>query len=287
MKLSDTLQGSLWMVLAMLGFALEDMVIKSLAASLPAGQIILIMGLLGMAAFALHARAQGHALWHPGFGTRAMVWRSVAEVAGRLSFAMALVLVPLSLASAILQATPLVVTAGAVLLFGETVGWRRWLAIGIGLLGVLIILRPGVAGFDLAALWAVAGMLGFAGRDLATRAAPMTMSTAQLGILGFAMLAVAGLVLLGAEGRWVAPSPTQWGSLALLALIGAFAYSALTRAMRTGEIGVVAPFRYFRLVIAMGFGVLVFGERPDLWTLVGSVLVVGSGLFTLWRSAKR
>lgn len=283
----DTLRGSLLMALAMAAFAVEDMIIKSVAAAMPTGQVLILFGLGGMVIFAIMARAQGSALWHPGFCTRPLLWRSVAEVSGRLFFTLAIVLAPLSLASAILQATPLVVTAGAVVFFGESVGWRRWLAICVGFLGVLMILRPGLSGFEATSLLAVAGMLGFAGRDLATRAAPKTMSNAQLGLFGFAMLVIAGVILLSWTGGAVWPTFAQSGTLAAAVAVGVLAYMALTGAMRTGEISVVAPFRYTRLVFAMALGIAVFGERPDVMTLLGSALVVGSGIFTLLRNQRQ
>ena len=270
----------------MAAFAVEDMIIKSVAGAMPTGQVLIFFGLGGMAIFAVVARAQGSTLWHPGFCTRPLLWRCVAEVSGRLFFTLAIVLAPLSLASAILQATPLVVTAGAVVFFGETVGWRRWLAICLGFVGVLMILRPGMSGFEATSLLAVAGMLGFAGRDLATRAAPKTMSNAQLGIFGFAMLVIAGAILLIWTGGAVWPTAGQSGALSAAVIVGVLAYMALTGAMRTGEISVVAPFRYTRLVFAMALGVMVFGERPDLMTILGSVVVVASGIFTLLRSQK-
>ncbi|MFW8633588.1 DMT family transporter [Cribrihabitans pelagius] len=282
----ETMRGSLLMVLAMAAFALEDMFLKSAARSLPVGQILILFGLGGMAVFAVMARAQGHSPWHPGFCTRPMLWRSLAEAAGRLCFTLAIALTPLSSASAILQATPLAVAAGAVVFFGERVGWRRWLAIGAGFAGVLLILRPGLGGFELASLFAVAGTLGFAGRDLATRAAPAGMSNAQLGVLGFAMVVAAGVLALAWTGgaRW--PAPGTWGQLACATGIGVIAYNALSAAMRQGEISVIAPFRYTRLVFAMLLGVLVFGERPDALTLLGSAIIVTSGAFTLLRSRK-
>ena len=125
--------------------------------------------------------AQGDPPLPRAFLGRTMVVRSASSCGGRLFYALALALIPLSAASAILQATPLVVVAGAALVFGEKVGWRRWSAVAVGFVGVLMVLRPGVAGFDLLALLAVAGMLGFAGRDLATRAAPRVLSNVQLG----------------------------------------------------------------------------------------------------------
>lgn len=280
----DTFRGSLLMVLAMAAFALEDMFVKSASQSLPVGQILMLFGLGGMILFMVMARAQGQSLLHPEICTRPMVLRSLAEVIGRLCYTLAIALTPLSSASAILQATPLVVAAGAVVFFGEQVGWRRWVAIAIGFCGVLLVLRPGVGGFEPASIFAVIGMLGFAGRDLATRAAPPSVSNYQLGIYGFAMLIVAGAVALGWTGGATWPSPLVWGQLAAATVIGVIAYNALTGAMRSGEISVVAPFRYTRLVFAMVLGVLVFGERPDLWTLIGSGVIVGSGLFTVLRA---
>lgn len=278
-----TFRGSLLMVLAMAGFALEDMFLKSASQSLPVGQLLIVFGLGGMIIFMVMARAQGQRMVHPAICTRPMVLRSVAEVTGRLGYTLAIALTPLSSASAILQATPLVVAAGAVVFFGERVGWRRWVAIAIGFCGVLLVLRPGVSGFEPASIFAVIGTLGFAGRDLATRAAPPSMSNNQLGIYGFAMLVVAGGVALGWTGGASWPSALVWAQLAAATVIGVIAYNALTGAMRAGEISVVAPFRYTRLVFAMVLGVLVFGERPDVWTLVGSVVIVGSGMFTVLR----
>lgn len=286
----DTLRGSLLMVLAMAAFALEDMFLKTVMRELPVGQVLILFGLGGMVIFAIMARAQKQCLWHPGFCTRPLLWRFLAEVTGRLGFTLAIALTPLSTASAILQATPLVVAGGAVVFFGEKVGWRRWLAIGVGFGGVLMILRPGMSGFEMSSLFAVIGTLGFAGRDLATRAAPASMSNLHLGIFGFAMLVIAGVIATAWAGGWtggaVWPTAMAWLHLGLATIIGVIAYNALTGAMRLGEISVVAPFRYTRLIFAMALGIVIFGERPDLFTIMGSIIIVGSGAFTLIRSAK-
>jgi len=283
---SANLRGSLWMVAAMAGFAVEDMFLKSVTTHIPLGQALLIFGLTGAAFFALLTRRAGEALLHPALLSRPLLIRSSFEVAGRLFYSLAIALTPLSTASAILQATPLVVVAGAALLFGESVGWRRWTAITIGFAGVILILRPGVEGFTLLSLVTVAGMIGFAGRDLATRAAPPALSNRQLGFIGMAMLAVAGALILTVTGGAKVPDPTALAHLAGMTAFGIFAYNALTIAMRTGEVSVVTPFRYTRLVFAMIFGILVFHERPDALTLAGSALIVASGLYTLTRSRR-
>jgi drug/metabolite transporter (DMT)-like permease len=182
-----------------------------------------------------------------------------------------------------LQATPLVVVLGAALIFGESISWRRWALIVLGFVGVLIILRPGLEGFSALSLLALVAMAGFAGRDLATRAAPLTLSNAQLGVTGFIMLALSGAIILAVTGRVALPSPAAWGLLAGASLFGILAYAALTQAMRTGAVGSVTPFRYARLVFAVVLGVGVFGERPDAATLAGSAIIVACGVILLTK----
>jgi drug/metabolite transporter (DMT)-like permease len=274
------------MIAAMAGFAVEDMFLKTAARALPVGQILMIFGSAGMICFVLLAKAQGARLITPALLSPAILLRAASEVAGRLFYTLALALTPLSSASAILQATPLVVVAGAALIFKERVGWRRWSAIGVGFIGVLIILRPGLDGFTPLSILAVLGMLGFAGRDLATRAAPKTISNLTLGVYGFAMMVPTGAALLAWTGGAVWPSPTTAATLAAATLFGVAGYYALTAAMRVGEVSLVTPFRYSRLLFALILGALVFAERPDAATLIGSAIIVASGIYTLLRGRR-
>ena len=274
-------RGSLYMTISMAGFAVDDSFIKAAARGMPLGQILVFMGLAGVLWFGAQARRAGHPPVPRAALSRTMAIRSGFEVAGRLFYALALALTPLSVASAILQATPLVVVLGAALLFHERVGAARWLAIMAGFAGVLVILRPGFAGFDALSLLALAGMLGFAGRDLATRAAPPAVSYAQLGVAGFAMLGLSGLIILGFQGPPVWPPVTDLALMCGAAAFGIFGYACLTTAMRTGEVSAVTPFRYTRLVFAMIIAALAFGERPDLPTLAGAAIIVACGLFIL------
>ncbi|MBW6505214.1 MAG: DMT family transporter [Rhodobacteraceae bacterium] len=282
----SNLRGSVLMVAAMGGFALEDMFIKRAAQALPVGEILMIFGLGGTLAFIALALRRGERVLHPAIATWPILVKSVCEVAGRLGYTLAIALTPLSNASAILQATPLVVVAGAALIFGEKVGWRRWAAIAAGFAGVLIILRPGMEGFVAASLFTVLGMLGFAGRDLATRAAAPVLSNVQLGIYGFVMLIPTGAAMLAFTGGGALPAPPELLGLALATLFGVAAYYGLTAAMRMGEVSVITPFRYTRLIFALGLGVLVFGERPDTPMLIGSAIIIASGLYTLARARK-
>ena len=287
MIMNDNLRGAVFMVASMAGFAVEDMFLKAASRQMPVGQVMLIVGLSGMIVFAAMSILRGEPPLPRGVIHPALLVRSVFEIAGRLFYSLAIALTPLSTTSAILQATPLLVVACAAAMFGERVGWRRWTAVGVGFVGVLIILRPGLDGFSVMSLLALAGMIGFAGRDLATRAAPRILSNRQLGLAGFAMLALAGAISLAWTGGAHLPGPSGLGLLAATATFAILGYHALTSAMRTGEVSFVTPFRYTRLVFTMVLAVLVFGERPDAATLVGSALIVASGLYALARANRR
>lgn len=282
MALTDNQRGAVYMTASMAGFAVEDVFVKAAAHSLPLGQVLLTIGLSGMLVFAAMAARQGEALLPPAFLSRPMLIRCGFEITGRLFYGLAITLTALSTTSAILQATPLVVVAGAALVFGEKVSPQRWFAVLVGFAGVLVILRPG-SDFSALSLLAVIGLLGFAGRDLATRAAPKGLSNRQLGALGFAMLATAGAILLAFSGGAHVPSGIALLHLAGGTVFGMLGYHALTYAMRTGEVSAVTPFRYTRLVFAMVLAKALFGERPDLATWIGAALVVGSGIYALTR----
>lgn len=280
----DNLRGAAIMVLAMLGFAIEDAVIKGLSGTLSIGQIIGMLGLGGGIVFAVICRTQGQPLWTRGFLAPAVIIRNLAELTGAVGFVTALSLIPLSTASAILQAGPLLVTLGAALFLGEPVGWRRWGAILVGFGGVMLIIRPGTGDFNWLALYAVLGVVGLAIRDLATRRVKAAVSSAQLSMLAFFSLVPAAIILSLVSGStMVLPTPNEWGLLAACVFIGAIAYFAVTVAMRIGEISFVTPFRYSRMIFALIIGVTVFGESPDALTLAGAAIIILSGLYTLWR----
>ncbi|WP_174802926.1 DMT family transporter [Martelella limonii] len=280
--MSAEARGAIYMTFGMGAFALEDLAVKQAATDIPVGEAVVLYGLAGALVFALFARLRGQPALHPAIFSKLMLLRSVFEIGGRLFYALALALTPLSNASAILQAAPAIVAFGAILFFSETVTTRKWLSILAGFIGVLLILRPGLEGFRASAIFAVLGTIGFAGRDLATRAAPVSMTTAQIGVLGFSMLALAGAVLLVFSGGASAPQdPVTWGFLAAALLFGMLGYCGLTLAMRTGRIASVSPFRYSRLLFALVLGVLVLGERPDALSLLGSAIIVASGIVVL------
>lgn len=280
----ENLRGSLFMVLAMACFSIEDAFIKAAAKTVPLGEILFLFGFFGTNLFILLTLHRGEKIFHPSILSRSILIRTISEIIGRLFFSISLVLIPLSSLSAILQATPLIVVMGAAVCFGEKVEWKRWSAILIGLIGVLMIIRPGADEFRLESLFAVIGTLGFAGRDLATRAAPKVLSNIQLGVYGFFILMPAGLIILFFNDEFAnIVLPSSITSLQILGtiLFGFTAYYSLTVAMRIGEVSVVTPFRYTRLVFALLIGVTLFDERPDTLTLIGSTIVIASGIYTL------
>jgi len=280
----SNLIGSLWMVAAMACFAIEDALLKGVSGTLPIWQILVLFGFGGAVVFAGVAMTRGSRLFQRDVLSRPMLARLVFEVLGRLFYVLAIALTPLSSATVILQATPLVVVAGAALIFGETVGWRRWSAILVGLTGVIIILQPTGDSFSTLSLLAVFGMLGLAGRDLASRAAPAGLGTDVLGFYGFLSVLAAGLVFRFIEGTPAAPLTLDTGPyLAGAVLFGVIAYGSLMKAMRTGEVSAVTPFRYSRLLFGIGLGVVLFGESLDRTMWIGSALIVASGLYILWR----
>lgn len=279
--MQDNLRGSLWMIAAMAGFAVEDALIKQASTGLPVGEIMAIFGLGGWFGFLLLTWRRGQRAWTPAILRPTLLLRAGTEIFGRLFFTLSLAYSTLAATSSILQATPLAVTLGAALFFGEKVGLRRWGAILVGFFGVLLILRPLPQSFDPTSVLALLGMLGFAGRDLATRAAPPALSHLQLGVYGFFVLIPTGLALMIWEGGAVLPSPIQAIWMFATIIVGIGAYYALTAAMRIGAVSVVAPFRYSRLLFALALAVIFFAERPDSLTLIGAFIVVLSGLFML------
>lgn len=283
----DNMRGIMLMVLGMAGFAAEDMFIKLAAGQLPVGEILMVLGLVGALIFAIYARLNGTSVISKGFFHPAVVLRNLSEMLGGLCFVMALSLIPLATATTILQATPLLVTMGAALVLGEAVGWRRWTAILVGFGGVLLVIRPGLEGFEPEVLWAVAGVLGLGIRDLASRKVPKTISSLQLSAWGFFAVGISGAVLMLVTGEAVMPGATEAMFLGGALSVGVLAYWALTEATRIGEISVVTPFRYVRLVFSTIIGILVFSEFPDLYTLIGAGIIIATGLYTIMRERSR
>ncbi|PCD75849.1 DMT family transporter [Pseudothioclava arenosa] len=283
----ENVRGSLLMVLAMAGFALEDMFVKSLSERLPVGEVLALLGAGGAMLYASLAIYRRERLISGDLLRGAVIGRNLTELIGTMAFVCAIAFTPLAQASAILQATPLAVTLGAALFLGEQVGWRRWSAIVVGFIGVLIVIRPGTEGFSVLSLLAVAAVIGLAARDVITRRVPKTISSLQLATYGFASVVPAGFFLMWLRGNgFVAPAAMDWAQIGGAILFGTGGYYALIAAMRIGEVSVITPFRYTRLLFALVIGWLVFSEPVDQATLWGGAVIVASGLYTLWRQAR-
>jgi len=271
------------MVAAMAGFAIEDMCVKFLAAHMPVGEVLMLLGIGGTIIFAALALRKGDRLFSRDLLAPAVIGRNFGELVGTLAFVCAVAFTPLAQASAILQATPLAVTLGAALFLGEKVGWRRWSAITVGFLGVLVVIRPGTEGFSVLSLFAVVGVIGLAARDVVTRRVPKSITSMQLATYGFASVIPAGALLMPFQGTFVPPALFDVAALGAALVFGTAGYYALIAAMRLGEVAVITPFRYTRLIFALIIGWAVFHEPADSWTLIGGGLIVVSGLYTLAR----
>lgn len=274
------------MILAMAGFAIEDMFIKLMADSVPVGQILIMTGVGGGIIYGGFAVARGLPPIQFSMLRGASGLRVLFEAIASLGFVAALALVPVSVVTTIIQASPLLVTMGAALFLGQPVGWRRWSAILVGLAGVLIVLRPFGTGFDMAALLAVMGVIAMSARDLVTRRVTQSISTVQLSTLGFLSTIPAGLLALAVTGdSLVVPDTRAWLMLAGILISGVPALYCIIAAMRAGDIAFIAPFRYARIVFGLLVGFFVFRETLDFYTLLGATIIVSSGLYTFVREA--
>lgn len=276
--------GAAWMTAAMFFFALLDASIKLASPALPIHQILILVGVAGTTVFALTCRAQGLAAAPPALFRGPALFRSLTEACAWVTLAIGVTLIPLGLFTTIIQAAPILVALGASVFLNERIGWRRWLAIGLGLTGVLIVLRPGSDGFDLLVLVTVAGVFFQSARDLFTRRIATTLRSQQLCVGSFSALFLAGLILWAIDQRPIVWPDVRLGLL-MLAIVGTGipAVFATITAMRTGDVGAVVPFRYTRIVFGITIGMIVFAETLDPYTILGAAIIVSAGFYTLWR----
>ena len=274
------------MMMSMACFAVEDTFIKLLSARLPATQILFSIGFGGALITLVLAIVLNVNLADKILLNKHVISRTIADLFGALSFTSAMVLIPMSLLASILQATPLFVTLGAAILLGEKVGWRRWSAIFIGFLGVIIILQPGYGSFQLASLLGLAAVLCLALRDVVTR--DMATEIPTLTVTFYACLAMgsAGFIAYPFFGPPIMPTTYEAIILMCAAIIGLTGYFLLVLATRKGDVSVIAPFRYLRLVFSLGLASLILGEKLTLPILLGCLLVVSSGIYTFERERR-
>lgn len=276
----------LLMITAMAFFAVCDACIKLASQSLEIGQILLTSSVGSMLLFLPVLLREPSSMALRNVVDRAVLIRTGGEVFGSLGFVVSLSLIPLSTASSIMQAQPLAVTFAAALFLRERVGWRRWSAVALGFVGVIVILRPGTGGFDPNALWMILTVAGLTARDIGTRMLPRHVTTAFVSALAMAGLAVLGFFVMLWQDGWQPVPGLTWVWIACISLTVSAAFVSITAALRLGEVSAIAPFRYTRIIFALVIAFVVFGERPDAATWIGAALIVGSGLYAFWRERR-
>jgi drug/metabolite transporter (DMT)-like permease len=282
---SRALGGIAAMVASQVAFILNDTCIKLASDELPMGQIIFMRGL--MSAALLGAAVVGTGLHRKLALLRrpAVFWRMVGELGGTYFYILALFHIPIANTTIIFQAVPLTATAGAVIFLRERVGWRRWLAILIGFGGVVLVVRPGLSGFDFYALLVLVSVVFVAFRDIWTRAMPPDVPTLLLTGVTSLVVALMGAAM-GVSEHWTWPSGLAWLQLAGAAVLIGAGYFFVIAAMRMGDMSVTAPFRYVSVVFAIALGYAIWGETPDTLTIAGSAIIIGAGVYTLSRERR-
>jgi drug/metabolite transporter (DMT)-like permease len=218
---------------------------------------------------------------------RPVALRVVGEIGGTVTFLAAMTHLPLANVSAIFQSLPLAITLGAAVIFGEPVGWRRWLAIAAGFIGVLVIVRPGVEGFNQFSVLALISVAFCSVRDLATKRISTDIPALFVTLLTALAITIVGAVLMVPLGGWTPLSHHALGLLGLAAVLVLIGYQCVILALRAGDISAVAPFRYSQLIWAMLLGYLVFGDVPDVAMVIGASVIVFSGLYAFHRERVR
>lgn len=276
------------MMFAMFGFVANDAFVKLASADLPIGEIIFLRGLVILPFVAGAAVYLRHRLDPALIAVPAVRWRTVGEMMATIFYLTALTHMEIANATAILQSAPLMTVAGAALFLGEPVGPRRWTAIGIGLLGVLLIIRPGYEGFNVFSLVAFTAVFFIVLRDLSARRLPGHVSTLAVTTLTTLAMVALGAAMMLFQG-YRTPSLQNLAEIMASSAFLLLGYIAIIEAMRSGEVGAVAPFRYSIMLWAIAFGYAVWGDVPDLMTLAGMTILIVTGLvvFVLERRGVR
>ena len=272
------------MTLSMGGFAIEDVFLKILSERIPVSQILIYVG--SLAAFSLGILSKIKKipiLRYDVYSNRLFVIRAISDMIGAILMVTAISLMPLSTVSSILQTLPLLITFGAVLIFKEKVGWRRWSAVFIGFVGVILILKPGLGDFQISSFVALLAVSFLALRDLVTRKINKDIHSITIALYAFILTVVGGIISIPLFGQFVTLTLTQWFVVFAITLFGVFSYLMLVLATRSGDISVISPFRYTRLVFALILAMIILNERPDILTLLGAAIIVASGYYTIRR----
>ena len=280
------LRGALLMYLGMAAFIGNVTLMKLVSFDLTLFQAIFLRGCcaaLVLGGFAWYRKELFVSL--SGRDAKVLIIRVIGEIGASLCYFMALFNMPVANVTAILQALPLVITLGAAVFLGETVGWRRYGGIALGFVGVLIIVQPGTDGFSVYSLWALASMLSVAIRDLATRKISSGLPSLFVAFVTMVSVTLVCALLLPTM-EWKEVTGDTIGLLMGAAFFIMLVHITLIRAMRVGEVAFVAPFRYTVMVWALLVGYFVFDEPPDTATVVGCSLLIITGLYSFWRERR-
>ena len=283
MRLNDNLLGAALMTCCVLAYVLNDAVMKLLFADIDFFQAIFLRGLVSLPPLLILAFMTKTLLQkYSSKNQRLIIIRILAEIGTTVTFLTALKHMPLANVTAILQSLPLAITMAAAIFLGEPVGWRRWSAICVGFTGVLIIIRPGLAGFNSYSLLALAAVILLTVREISTRQLDNKVPTVTVALsTTLGITAFAALMLIGTE--WAEINFVSWSLIIAAAAAVTVATLLSVVAMRTGDIGFVSPFRYTSLIGAIGLGILLFGEWPDGITLLGAAIIAFAGIYSLYR----
>ena len=271
------------MVIAMAGFTFNDALTKLAGLHISPAQIMLVRGVFATTLVGFLIWQQG--AWRPlrSVLIPSVVIRVAAEVLSTFTFLTSLMHLPLANATSIMQALPLAITMGAALFLHEPVSWRRWSAVLVGFIGVLIVVRPGFEGFNSYALLTLLAVVLCTVRDLSTSRVPKSIPSITLSFLSSVAVTISGAIALIPFGGWkpmVAQDTAVLGIASVAVLIG---YQFASTAVRTGEMSAVAPFRYTALLWSIALTILVFDVYPDPPMMVGALVIVLSGIYALWR----
>lgn len=260
-------------------FAINDAMGKWLVATYSVGQMLLVRSIAALVLLAPFIwRDRATFAQAPRWGMQAL--RAVLATVEVGCFYWAVSYLPLADVMSYYLAGPIFVTAIAGAFLGEAVGWRRWSAVAVGFLGVVVCLRPGSAVLSWPALIALAGSLTFSLSMISTRTLRGTSDTVLVTSQTVAAL-VFGAVLSPAS--WVTPSTRDLVLLALLGMVAMVAHVCVNRSLKLAPASTVVPYQYTTIIWAVVFGYLVFGDWPDAFMLAGAAIIIGAGLFIFLR----
>jgi drug/metabolite transporter (DMT)-like permease len=283
---TDNPRGIVAMLSSMALFVGNDAIMKFVSGSVPLVQAIFIRGALVTLLLVAVAGAQGKLRYVHTLADRNVVARGVLEAVGSYAYLVSLMYIPLAIALGINMATPLVVLPFAVLLLNEQVRWRRWSALAVGFVGVLLIVQPGPDGVDWWVLLALAGTVVLALRDVTTRRIPVAIPSILVTTFCGAILTLSSGALVLYQG-WQAIGPGQLAGLAAAAVMVGGGMHLLVVGTRIGEASVIAGFRYTALLWGVILGYAIWGDLPGPVAWAGIALIVGSGLYAAHRERVR